>query len=105
MNLAAICYAERAVQGIVMTKREYLENAAELARRCILFAEKICRDWKEETPADVPTWDSPGEMRELYYDVLTLRHAAEVVLQRARLSNTSVCRRRDANCNMDSVTH
>jgi hypothetical protein len=49
MNLAAICYAERAVQRIVMTKREYLENAAELARRCILFAEKICRDWKEET--------------------------------------------------------
>jgi hypothetical protein len=83
MNLAAILYEERC-NRIVMTKREYLENATELAGRCKLFAEKICRDWKEETPADVPTWETPGEMRELYYSVLTLRHAAEVVLQRAR---------------------
>ena len=69
-----------------MTKREYLENAIELANRCKFFGENICRDWKEETPVDTPTWNGLGEMKELYYKVLTVREEAERVLQRAKLS-------------------
>jgi len=75
---------ERYIQ-IVMTKKEYRENAIALANRCKLFAEKSCLDWKAATPADTAFWYDLGEMRELYYSLLTLRHAAEVVVQRAKL--------------------
>ena len=89
---------------IAMTKREYLENAIEVANRCKLFGENICRDWKEETPVDTPTWNGLGEMKELYYKVLTVREEAERVLQRARLSNSAVCTRRPSSlCSRQSV--
>jgi AraC-like DNA-binding protein len=50
-----------------------------------MFADKTCRDWKEESPENAPVWNDVNEMRELYYSVLTLRHAAERVIQRAKL--------------------
>jgi hypothetical protein len=71
-----------------MTKKEYIENAVDVATRCKLFAEKTCRNWREETPAAAPYWDGLGEMRELYYTLQTVRHSAEVVLQRAQLIKT-----------------
>jgi hypothetical protein len=72
----------------VMTKREYIENAVDVATRCKLFAEKTCRNWRDETPADTPYRDGLGEMRELYYSLQTVRHSAEVVLRRAKLIKT-----------------
>lgn len=68
-----------------MTKTEYLSKATELAARCKLFTDKISRDWKEECSGDRPAWTDVNEMRELYYSLLTRRHAANKVLQRAKL--------------------
>ena len=70
---------------IPMSKKDYLSNATELAIRCKLFTDKICRDWKEQCCGDMPTWTDVNEMRELYYSVLALRHAANKALQRAKL--------------------
>jgi hypothetical protein len=68
-----------------MTKEEYRENAITLGNRCKLFAEETCRDWKGETAADNAFLYRIGEMRELYYSLLTLRQAAEAVVRRAKL--------------------
>jgi hypothetical protein len=70
---------------IAMTKKECLGPATELATRCRLFADKICRDWNEECSGDEPIWTDVDEMRELYDSVLTLRHAADKALQRVKL--------------------
>jgi hypothetical protein len=71
-----------------MTKQEYMGNAIELAAGCKLFAEKTCQEWREETPVDATDWSGVSEMREIYFSLQTLRHAAEVVLQRAKLIKT-----------------
>ena len=68
-----------------MTRKKYLLGATELATRCKLFVDKIYCDWKEECPGDAPVWTDVNEMRDLYFSLLTLRHAADKVLQRAKL--------------------
>ena len=73
---------------MLMTKQEYMEKAMELAARCKLFAEKTCQEWREETPVDATGWNGLMEMREVYFCLQTLRHASELVLQRAALIKT-----------------
>lgn len=68
-----------------MTKEEYRENAMTLANRCKSFAENTCRDWTGDASADTAFSYRIGEMRELYYSLLTLRQAAEAVVKRAKL--------------------
>jgi len=71
---------------MLMTKQEYMQKTIELAGRCKLFAENTCREWREETAGDAAGWNGLTEMREVYFSLQTLRHAAELVLLRARLT-------------------
>jgi hypothetical protein len=65
-------------------RKQNLDKATELARRCTSFAERTCHEWKEDTHAEGADWRGTNEMRELYFSLQVLRHSAEVVLQRAR---------------------
>jgi hypothetical protein len=71
-----------------MTKQEYMGKAIELAVRCKWVAEKTCQEWSEDTPADAFDWNGVSEMRKVYFSLQTLRRAADVVLQRAKLIKT-----------------
>ena len=66
-----------------MDEEEYLNKAIELAARCKVFAEKTCRQWKEETSGYEAGCLS--EIREIYLTLQMLRHEADLLLQRAML--------------------
>jgi hypothetical protein len=72
-----------------MSSQEYATKAIELASKCKFFAEKTCKEWREETALDSTDWEGLREMREIYLSLQILRHSAEVVLQRARLIKSS----------------
>jgi len=46
----------------LMNEQEYLDKAIELAAKCKAFAEKTCRQWKEQTSGDVAGWKSLSEI-------------------------------------------
>ena len=68
-----------------MDEEEYLTKAIELAARCKVFAEKTCRQWKEETSGYEAGWKSLTEIREIYLTLQMLRHKADLLLQRGML--------------------
>ena len=68
-----------------MDEEEYLNKAIELAARCKVFAEKTCRQWKEETSGYEAGWKSLSEIREIYLTLQMLRHKADLLLQRGML--------------------
>ena len=70
---------------MIKSKQAYAPKAIELASKCKSFVEKTCQEWREETAVDSTDWQGLREMREVYFSLQSLRHSAEVVLQRASL--------------------
>ena len=68
-----------------MDEEEYLNKAIELAARCKVFAEKTCRQWKEETSGYEAGWKSLSEIREIYLTLQMLGHKADLLLERGML--------------------